>query len=90
MYITWLHAFLLVFIHDDNQQITLHDSSYMLSESIMRARAKMIKEVFNKSIYDIWIEQALRIPSKMTSSMMLKLKEDQSLINIIQVRDKTT
>ena len=56
----------------------------------MRARAKRIKEVFNKSIYDIWIEQALRIPSKMTSSMMLKLKEDQSLINIIQVRDKTT
>lgn len=55
----------------------------------MRARAKRIKEVLNEPIHDIWIEQALIIPSKMTSSMMLKLKEDQSLINMIQVRDKT-
>jgi hypothetical protein len=59
----------------------------VLSGSITRARAKRIKDVFNKRIQDvfnkrirdIWTEQALRIPFKMTSIMVLKFKRGSIL-----------
>jgi len=43
---------------------------------IIKARVKGIGiiKAFNRLIHDIWPKKFLRIPSKMTSSMKLKLK----------------
>lgn len=46
--------------------------------------SKRIKEAFNGLIHDSWTEKALRILSKVASSMKLSSKEDQALINVIQ------
>jgi hypothetical protein len=39
-------------------------------------------------IYGIRVKQALRIPSKVASSMKLSLKKNQALINVIHARDE--
>jgi hypothetical protein len=58
---------------------------HVLIRSIIKARAKRIKEVFNKLIHDIYVEQASR--TSLASNMKLSSKKDQVLINMIQARD---
>ena len=67
--------------NDKNQQATSQDPMY---GSITMERDKRIKEAFNGLIHDSWTEKALRILSKVASSMKLSSKEDQALINVIQ------
>ena len=70
--------------NDKNQQATSQNPMYVSIGSITMERHKRIKEAFNGLIHDSWTEKALRILSKMASSMKLSSKEDQVLINVIQ------
>ena len=71
-----------------NQQATPYDLLYVLIGPITRAKAKRINIVFNRIIQELWAKRTLRIPSKMTLSIKLSFKDDQTLINVIQITNK--
>ena len=65
---------------DENQQAPLKGPLYVPVGLIIRARSKKIKEALNGLIQEIWDD------SKMRHSK-LGPKEDESVINLIQVID---
>ena len=67
--------------NDENQQTPLKDPLHFLIGPIIRARFKKIKEALNGLIQEIWVNSNI-------GHSKLGLKEDEGVINLIQVIDK--
>ena len=67
--------------NDENQQTPLKDPLHFLIGPIIRARSKKIKEALNGLIQEIWVNSNI-------GHSKLGLKEDEGVINLIQVIDK--
>ena len=66
---------------DKNQQAPLKDPLHVPVRPIIRARSKKIKEVLNGLIQEIWDDSKTR-------HSKLGPKEDEGVINLIQVIDR--
>ena len=66
---------------DENQQAPLKDPLHVPIGSITRAKSKKIKEALNGLIQEIWVDSN-------TGYSKLSLKEDEGVINLIQVIDR--
>ena len=71
----------LIQANDENQQAPLKDPLHVPVGPITRARSKKIKEALNGLIQDIWANST-------TGHSKLSPKEDEGVINLIQVIDR--
>ena len=71
----------LIQANDENQQAPLKDPLHVPVGPITRAKSKKIKEALNGLIQDIWANST-------TGHSKLSPKEDEGVINLIQVIDR--